>query len=166
MLTGKSIDCSYNENNLWKMPWSRPIFIHLFLIAVYCPESEDYKHHRTGYDHFTSFFFPVASALVSNSIIPESHCIGSLTISHEDSFSNIGHIALDGSYRGNYPNLKRGFPLLRRNAISHIEIFGNCCWKIYIDRKFQGENITIFPGRNVVYPEFQPVSIKKLQCPI
>ena len=148
------------------MPWSRPIFIHLFLIAVYCPESEDYKHHRTGYDHFTSFFFPVASALVSNSIIPESHCIGSLTISHEDSFSNIGHIALDGSYRGNYPNLKRGFPVLRRNAISHIEIFGNCCWKIYIDRKFKGENITIFPGRNAIYPEFQPVSIKKLECPM
>ena len=112
-----------------------------------------------------SFSFPGAFALVSNSIDSESHCMGSLTIAHEDDFRNVNYLNLEG-HRTDYPNLKRGFPIVRRNAISHIEIIGNCCWELYEGRKYRGQKQILSPGGNLIYPDFQPVSIKKMECVI
>jgi hypothetical protein len=100
----------------------------------------------------------------TNAIGSEEHCIGALNIAHEDDLRNINYLSLEG-HRTKYPNIKRGFPIIRRNTISHVEIYGNCCWEFYPDRKFRGEKQTIFPGSNLIYPDFQPNSIMKLECP-
>ena len=106
---------------------------------------------------------PLTAALVSNSFHSESHCIGSLLIGHEDDVGNIHYLSVEG-YRTSYPNLMRGYPVLRRNTISTIEIVGNCCWKIYPDRNLRGEEHVIFPGENILYTDFQPLSVRKLEC--
>ena len=64
---------------------------------------------------------PLTAALVSNSFNSESHCIGSLIIGHEDDVGNIHYLSVEG-YRSSYPNLMRGYPVLRRNTISTFEI--------------------------------------------
>ena len=109
------------------------------------------------------FVFPAASAMVLNSISSGSSCIGSLKIAHEDELRNVGYIRLEGN-RSSYPNIKRGYPIIRRNTISNVEIFGNCCWELYLDRKFKGEKQHISPGGSEIYPDFQPLSIKRLEC--
>jgi hypothetical protein len=86
-----------------------------------------------------------------------------LVISYEDEDANIDILTLEG--QGNdYPNIRRGFPVMRSNSVSHIETFGNCCWKIYPERRFEGDGQIIFPGSGTIYVDFQPISIKKLEC--
>merc|ERR1712141_809618 len=104
------------------------------------------------------------SSRPTNAIASKSNCVGSLNIAHEDEYRNIDYLILKGS-RTHYPNFKRGFPIMRRNAISHVEIYGNCCWEFYPQRKFKGDKQTIFPGSNTIYPDFQPNSIMRLECP-
>ena len=106
---------------------------------------------------------PISSALVTYSINSDHTCIGSLVISYEDEEANIDILTLEGP-RNAYSNLRRGFPVMRSHSISHIETFGNCCWKIYPERQFEGEAQIIFPGSGTIYVDFQPVSIKKLEC--
>ena len=108
--------------------------------------------------------FPTQSlGLISRGSSSEIICNGSIRIAHEDADANINHITLEGT-RALYPNIRRGFPSIRSNVISQIDIFGECCWEIYPRRKFAGEKHVIYPTGDVIYTEFQPVSIKKVDC--
>ena len=103
------------------------------------------------------------SATITSSRMSESHCIGSLTIGHEYEDRNVKYINLQG-VRTQYPNLRRGFPIVRTQIISHVEVVGNCCWEPYPDRMFKGSRQSIFPGGGWIHPNFQVVSIKKMEC--
>ena len=86
-----------------------------------------------------------------------------MTIAHEDEQRNIQYLSLNG-HRTHFSNIKRGFHILRRNTISYVKVFGNCCWELYPHRKFRGEKQIASPGGDIMYPDFQPISIKKLDC--
>ena len=103
------------------------------------------------------------SASITSSRMSESQCIGSLTIGHEDEDRTVKYINLHG-VRTHYPNLRRGFPIIRRHIISHVEVVGNCCWELYPERMFKGSRQSIFPGGGWIHPNFQVVSIKKMEC--
>ena len=103
------------------------------------------------------------SASITSSRMSESQCIGSLTIGHEDEDRTVKYIHLHG-VRTHYPNLRRGFPIFRRHIISHVEVVGNCCWELYPGRMFKGSRKSIFPGGDWIHPNFQVVSIKKMEC--
>ena len=109
----------------------------------------------------TKYF--INNSLFLETLNSESECTGSLTIAHEDDRRNIHYLSLVG-HRTQYPNIKRGFRILRRNIISHLEVFGNCCWELYPDRKFRGKKQIISPGGDIIYPDFPPTSIKKVHC--
>ena len=100
---------------------------------------------------------------MSGSHEAESRCVSSLTIAHRDDEWNVQILRLRG-YRDAYRNIKRGFPIMKTNIVFYIEVLGNCCWEIYAKRKFRGDKQTIFPGESQVLPDFQPVSIKRLEC--
>ena len=59
--------------------------------------------------------------------------------------TNAKNITLGGE-RQEYPNLKKGFPVLRTNIVLHVEAYGCVCWKAYDRPRFAGINATIFPG--------------------
>ena len=103
------------------------------------------------------------SAFVTSSKNSESQCIGSLTIGREDEDRTVKYINLHG-VRTHYPNLRRGFPIIRRHIISHVEVVGNCCWELYPDRMFKGSRQSISPGGGWIHPNFQLVSIRKMEC--
>ena len=87
-----------------------------------------------------------------------------MTIAHVDERQNINYIYLNGQ-KTHYPNIRRGFEILRRRDISHVELSGDCCWELYSEHHFGGHKQTILPeedGR--IYLDFQPVSLKKLEC--
>ena len=96
----------------------------------------------------------------------ETKCVGSLTIEHEDDEYNIGRIDLDGP-RTKYPNLRHGFPILRRTTVSKLTLIGNCCWEIYERSQLKGEKEIIHKEvtqEGTFIPNFQPVSIKRTEC--
>ena len=103
------------------------------------------------------------SASITSSRMSQSQCVGSLTIGHEDEDRTVKYINLHG-VRTHYPNLRRGFPIIRRHIISHVEVVGNCCWELYPERMFRGSRQSIFPGGGWIHPNFQVVSIKKMEC--
>ena len=90
-------------------------------------------------------------------------CIGTLKIVHEDTEGQRGNFDLDG-YKSYYPNIKRGFQYLRTNQIVRLEVFGDCCWNIYSRPRKNGERQILLPEGNVVYPDFQPVSVHRFEC--
>ena len=90
-------------------------------------------------------------------------CIGTLKIVHEDTEGQWDNFDLDG-YKSYYPNIKRGFQYLRTNHIVQLEVFGDCCWNIYSKPRKNGERQILLPEGNVVYPDFQPVSVHRLEC--
>ena len=106
---------------------------------------------------------PIASALVNYGSRAESQCIGTFIIAHEDDLNNINFLGIEGPRRA-YPNIGRGFPAIRTHTITYIEVQGNCCWEIYPSPMFRGEKQVIFPGGDATYPDFQPVSVKKVEC--
>ena len=134
-------------------------------LTAYClwnkPEMENNKQYSSP--SLIGFVFPSASAIVLNSVSSRSSCIGSLKIAHEDELRNVGYIQLEGN-RNSYPNIRRGYPVIRRDTISNVEIFGNCCWELYVDSKFKGEKQHVSPGGSTIYLDFQPLSIKRLEC--
>ena len=111
----------------------------------------------------TGFLFPTAWAQATNTFESEAHCIGSLIIGHEDELGFVMSLTLEGS-RSYYKNLKRRFPVLRKNTVSHIETIGNCCWTLYGRRKLEGDRQLISPGPHQIFPDVQPLSIKKSEC--
>ena len=101
--------------------------------------------------------------LISRSSSSETKCSGQLRIAYEDADMNINYITLEGP-RSLYPNIRRGFPLIRSSIITQFDIYGDCCWEIYPTRKFRGDKHVIYPSGDIVYSDFQPVSIKKVDC--
>ena len=104
-----------------------------------------------------------ALGMVSYGIDSESRCIGSLVIGHEDDYGNINFLRLEG-IRNGYQNIKRGYPHIRQNTISTLEVYGDCCWKIYSERRFEGDYRILYPGEEVISTDFQPGSIRKIEC--
>ena len=110
------------------------------------------------------FLTPTKSlGLISRSSSSETNCNGQLLIAHEDMIGNIHYITLEGP-RSQYPNIRRGYPAIRTNVVSHFDIFGDCCWEIYPNRRFRGDKHVIYPSGDVLYTDFQPISIKKVDC--
>ena len=112
----------------------------------------------------TCLFFSIATAMVTNTFKAKSTCAGSLLLAYEDHDKNIDVLSIEGD-RTSYPNIRRGFPEIRKNTVAYIEVFGDCCWAIYAEREFGGEKQLIYPGEGEVYIDFQPISIKKIECP-
>ena len=110
-----------------------------------------------------TIIFPVARASFINNIESDAHCIGSLIIGHEDEDWNINYLRIEG-YPYRYRNIRRRFPVIRVNVVSTIEIIGNCCWELYSGLNFKGERQTIFPTGEEIFVDFQPFSIKRLEC--
>ena len=110
-----------------------------------------------------AIIFPVARASFINNIESEARCIGSLIIGHEDEDWNINYLRIEG-YPHRYRNIRRRFPVIRANVVSTIEIIGNCCWELYSGLSFKGERQTIFPTGEEISVDFQPFSIKRLEC--
>ena len=107
--------------------------------------------------------FPGASAMISKSSISGNYCIGTLTIVHTQERGNIEYVTLKNK-RSHYPNIQRGFPIMRRRAVSYMETTGDCCWEFYTKRRFKGARQLLFPGEDTFRPDFKPASIKKLKC--
>ena len=103
------------------------------------------------------------SSRPTSSVDSEAQCRGSMTIAHEDESQNVNYISLEG-HRKRYPDIRRGFPIIRTRTISHIELSGNCCWELYSHHRIRGHKQTLFPGEDLVYPDFQPISLKRLEC--
>ena len=103
------------------------------------------------------------TALIAQSSSSEIRCNGHLRIAHEDEDRNVNFITLEGP-RTAYRNIRRGFPAIRNNIINYIDTFGECCWEIYSNRAFRGDKHVIYPSGDLVYADFQPVSIKKVDC--
>ena len=141
----------------------------IFHFAVECPIQNSDKNKNA--------FIEALSALnlssLKNSLLgstatkqAKTECIGSLTIEHEDDEYNVGSIDLDGP-RPKYPNLRLGFPILRRTTVSKLTLIGNCCWEIYERSQLKGEKEIIHKEvtqEGTFIPNFQPVSIRRTVC--
>jgi hypothetical protein len=95
-------------------------------------------------------------------------CIGTLEIVHANQndlkkFESL-RLAPNGGidHDGAYQNIKRGFPILKRNIVIQMVANGDCCWEIYGTRKFQGGKQYLPHGEHL--PEIQPISIKRVHC--
>ena len=107
----------------------------------------------------------LASALVAKGVSSSDlYCHGTLTIAYEDADGNLDSLTLEGNRLG-YPDLKRGHPVMRKHTISYVEVSGDCCWGLYPQILFRGEDEIAFPGEGILYTNFQPLSIKKMECP-
>ena len=111
------------------------------------------------------FFLTSAKTLglISRSSSSETNCKGQLLIAYEDMIGNINYVTLEGP-RSQYPNIRKGYPVIRANIVSHFDIFGDCCWEIFPTRRFRGDKHVIYPSGDVLYTDFQPMSIKKVDC--
>lgn len=105
----------------------------------------------------------IEERVFSGAISGQSNCVGSLTITHRDDQLNFRHLNL-GGYRNSYLNIQRGFPSMKRNIVIHFEVIGNCCWELYAKRRFKGGKQVVYPGGNPIFPDFKPVSLKRLEC--
>ena len=65
-------------------------------------------------------------------------------------------------HNGAYRNIKRGFAILKKNIVIQMVANGDCCWDIYDQRKFRGENQYLPHGEHI--PDIQPKSIKRVNC--
>ena len=101
--------------------------------------------------------------LISRSSSSETNCNGQLLIAYEDMIGNINYVTLEGP-RSQYPNIRKGYPVIRANIVSHFDIFGDCCWEIFPTRRFRGDKHVIYPSGDVLYTDFQPISIRKVDC--
>ena len=142
-------------------------FVTLFLFTVKCPIHNFNKNTNAFVSALSSLSLSsLKNSLVSVAADAETKCIGSLTVKHEDDEYNIGSIVLDGP-RLQYPNLRLGFPVLRRTTVSELTLSGNCCWEIYERSKLKGQKEIIHKEvttEGTFIPNFQPVSIKRTEC--
>ena len=104
----------------------------------------------------------------TSTLLGRISCIGSLKIVHSNE-NDLGNfqdlqLATDGGVNkdGEYQNLKRGFPVLKRNIIIQIITIGNCCWEIYEKRKFKGKKQYLHHGEH--FPDIQPRSVRRVEC--
>ena len=90
-------------------------------------------------------------------------CGGSLAITHyKDDPAKYEIIRLGGD-RLEFPNLKKGFPVLAENVVLHIEANGCNCWEVYDHPKFVGEKEDIEPGDRH-YLNVRTGSVRKVDC--
>merc|ERR1712062_157135 len=90
-------------------------------------------------------------------------CQGSLTIMHTDEFSefDLNDLKSHRLTALRYRRLQDG--LLKNRKVIHMESNGNCCWRVFEQKRFRGraENIPLgFEG----LPQHEPKSIKKVEC--
>ena len=64
-----------------------------------------------------------------------------------------------GGGRKTYKRLRK----LEKRQVFHMMAHGNCCWEIYQQSSFRGQNTKFKPGKSM-YPEYPPRSIKKVCC--
>ena len=110
----------------------------------------------------------VISANIIIGVSPMYQCNGSLIISHEDDKNELGKLVLNGRPNTSlhrFPNIKRKYAVIRNRDIFCLTISGDCCWELYSKNRFKGERQIIYPSDDLFYPDFQPLSIKKLDCP-
>ena len=146
--------------------FSYPITLLIFLIIIVnCPLEDPKNDTSSGgiLNVLSNLSLGLKNSLVSTTLGAKSHCIGSLTIEHEDDEGSFGRIPLRGN-RDQYPNLKRGFQILKRNSVSILTVLGNCCWEIYENPKFRGQKEIITPEGGDFSPSFQPISIQRTEC--
>ena len=97
--------------------------------------------------------------------------MGSLKIVHTNvNDFNVQTIILpeeDDPERAEFPNLKRGHPILKENVISHVEAFGDCiCWELYNNKKFvPKKSMQLISSGGKIKLEISPGSLKKVACP-
>ena len=111
---------------------------------------------------FISDIFEIEKSIID---VPDDvgFCQGSLTVMHTNKFSEFDLNDLK-SYRLTalrYPRLQDG--LLKNRKVIHMESNGNCCWRVFEQKRFRGraENIPLgFEG----LPQHEPKSIKKVEC--
>ena len=111
--------------------------------------------------------FTLASGSINYGVTSKYQCIGSLLMVYENDQKQSGVITLNGRHNitpYRYPNIKRGFPVIRNRDIYYIKVFGDCCWELYSEKRFKGERQIIYPSEDAYYPDFQPFSIIKLEC--
>ena len=100
----------------------------------------------------------------TNAINSKSLCRGSLNITHVDENQNINYINLEGR-KTRYPNIRRGYEILRETEILHVQLSGDCCWELYSRHHFTGHKRTILPGEEGrITLDFQPISLKRMEC--
>ena len=99
----------------------------------------------------------------ANAIDSKSLCKGSLTIAHVDENQNIDYINLEG-HKSRYPNIRRGYQILRETEILHVQLSGDCCWELYSRHHFTGHKRKILPGEEgMITLDFQPISLKRME---
>ena len=91
-------------------------------------------------------------------------CGSFLKIVHatESDLVDIHTIKLGGNRR-EYPNIRKGFPLLKKNLVLHVEADGCECWEVYTQPRFIGEKDDIVPGDRH-YLKVRAGSIRKVKC--
>ena len=95
-------------------------------------------------------------------------CVGSLKIVHANkrNLGNLRDLLLSGNggrgKEGAYPNIKRGFPIMKKDIVIYMEMLGDCCWELYDKREFEGKKQYIQYYQT--FPEIQPASVKRISC--
>ena len=115
--------------------------------------------------------FSITLSLTSGSInygaTANYHCIGSLVVAYKNGQKQFNVITLNGRHNitpYRYPNIRRGFPAIRNRDIYYLKAFGDCCWELYSEKRFNGELQILYPSDDAHYPDFQPTSIMKSEC--
>ena len=111
---------------------------------------------------FISDIFEIEKSIID---VPDDvgFCQGSLTIMHTDQFSefDLNDLKSHRLTALRYKRLQDG--LLKNRKVIHMESNGNCCWRVFEQKRFRGraENIPLgFEG----LPQHEPKSIKKVEC--
>ena len=90
-------------------------------------------------------------------------CGGSLTITHaKDDLAENENIRLGGD-RLEFPNLKKGFPILKETVVLHVEAYGCNCWEVYDHPQFVGDKEDVEPGDRH-YLHVKTGSVRKVKC--
>ena len=69
-----------------------------------------------------------------------------------------------GGKRSAYPNLKKGYSVLKQNVILHVESYGCACWEMFDLPRFRGDSEMIVPGDRQ-YISVRPGSLQRMICP-
>lgn len=94
-----------------------------------------------------------------------TQCDASLSIRHAHESSIVEYEDLNlGGKRQEYPNLKKGYSLLRENVVLHVESFGCACWEMFDLPRFRGESELIEPGDRH-YLSVRTGSLQRILCP-
>merc|ERR1712141_385417 len=91
-------------------------------------------------------------------------CTGSLNLKHSslESLGEYRQVIL--SEKNEYINIRKKFPVLKKNIIHGLQANGDCCWELFSLPRYRGKKLqTVWPGE-IYLPEFQAVSAKGKIC--